>query len=122
MTRPVAVQPSTAFLGSARIRPRRPFRSAPAAELSYSIALELRDRSVTGLGVETNTWLQVGRRYDLRVRGRNGSFRATARVAWCRLIATRRSGDEVLPIYRAGLELGRPWPGDEGAFDRQPTP
>jgi len=62
--------------------------------------------SLGGMALETNDYLQFGRRYSVNLD--NGGQRATlvATVAWCRLRGTKKNpSGEVVPVYRAGLRF-----------------
>ena len=62
--------------------------------------------SLGGMALETNDYLQFGRRYSVNLD--NGGRRVTlvATVAWCRLRSTKKNpSGEVVPVYRAGLRF-----------------
>ncbi len=63
--------------------------------------------SVEGCALETGSWLQVGQRYNLRVRSGDEKLELSGVVAWCRLVGTRgMKGDDRQAVYRAGLAFG----------------
>jgi hypothetical protein len=62
--------------------------------------------SLGGMALETNDYLQFGRRYTVNLD--NGQRRVTlnATVAWCKLRQTKKNpSGEVVPVYRAGLRF-----------------
>ena len=64
------------------------------------------DISLDGLGVETNSYLQIGRRYALKLQAGSHVLPLQARVVWCTLKRTTKSeSGEVLPVYRAGIRF-----------------
>lgn len=78
------------------------------------------DLSSGGLGVETDRWLQVGRRYtvSLPTREDGKTLRVPGRVAWCTLARTERnSAGEVAPIYKAGIQFHEPDPATVEAIE-----
>lgn len=66
----------------------------------------------TGLGIQTNLGVRVGDRYSLSLKDRNGErcFTTTGQVAWCKLAETQRSGSDVVPVFRSGIQLLNPVP------------
>ncbi len=79
--------------------------------------VDIVDVSVNGVGIETHTYLGVGRDYSLRVTREEGDLRLTGRVVWCTLVRTERNGaGDIFPVYRAGIRFrdilsddGREW-------------
>lgn len=64
------------------------------------------DLSTEGLGLETSSWLSVGRTYRVRLTGEKQEFSLSGTVAWCALSMTSRgAGGEKAPVYRAGLRF-----------------
>jgi len=65
--------------------------------------------SLGGLALESTTGLRTGSRHTFRMALGEQPFTIEAEVRWCRLTRTveKRPG-EVVPIFRAGLELNRP--------------
>ena len=64
------------------------------------------DLSLDGFGVETDRWLQVGRRYTVSLPADDGIIRLSGTVAWCRLARTVKLDDgERAPVYKAGIEF-----------------
>jgi len=62
--------------------------------------------SLGGMALETNSYLQFGRAYTLKLEGGEQSLSLTGTVAWCSLRKTTKSPDgEFLPVYRAGLRF-----------------
>jgi len=62
--------------------------------------------SLGGMALETNDYLQFGRRYNVNLDNGGQRISLVATVAWCKLRRTEknRSG-EVMPVYRAGLRF-----------------
>jgi len=59
-----------------------------------------------GMALETNSYLQFGRAYTLKLEGGGQSLSLTGTVAWCSLRETTRSPEgEIWPVYRAGLKF-----------------
>lgn len=64
------------------------------------------DLSVKGVGIETHSALNVGRRYRLRVYRAGAPLDLDGNVAWSRLVRTQRTaGGDILPVYRAGINF-----------------
>ena len=62
--------------------------------------------SLTGVALQTQKYLAVGKDYPLRVDGESGALCLNGTVVWCRLIRTKPIGHgEVVPIYRAGIKF-----------------
>jgi hypothetical protein len=74
--------------------------------LVVPMEVQVVDLSLGGMALETNGYLQFGRRYSVHLE--NGGRRATliATVAWCKLRGTKKNpAGEVVPVYRAGLRF-----------------
>lgn len=79
--------------------------------------VDIVDVSVNGVGMETRTYLGVGRDYTLRVTREDGVLRLSGRVVWCTLVRTEKNpAGDVFPVYRAGIRFrdilsdsGRQW-------------
>jgi len=89
---------------------RRRYRRFEVAGLGGRLVVPMEVRvinlSLGGMALETNGYLQFGRRYSVKLD--NGGRRATliATVAWCKLRGTRKNPrGEVVPVYRAGLRF-----------------
>lgn len=62
--------------------------------------------SLGGMALETNSYLQFGRAYTLKLEEGEQSLALTGTVAWCSLRKTTKSPDgDFLPVYRAGLKF-----------------
>lgn len=89
------------------------------AEARFAIAnTEIRNHVATarvvdfargGMSVESTSALRPGQRYTFTLTIGQHVETLEARVLWCRLASTRRlPSDEVVPVYRAGIERIRP--------------
>lgn len=91
---------------------RRSHQREPAFHVRASLRMR-HDASVInlapkGVGIETTTWLAVGRPYRFRVEvvGEKEPIFLRGVVDWCRLNRTeRQSSGEAVSIYRAGIGL-----------------
>ena len=63
--------------------------------------------SLTGIAVETDTQLRVGRSYSLALRhGHDQPLRLAGTVVWCHLRTLRRSESSgTRPVYEAGIQF-----------------
>lgn len=89
-----------------RRRPRHVVQNVEGT-LHISADAKILNMSLTGLAVETDTQLRVGRTYSLTLRhGVDHSVRLSGTVVWCHLRSLRRSetGD-TRPIYVAGVRF-----------------
>ena len=58
------------------------------------------------MAVETQSHLQFGRAYSLKLSGSSDELELTGTVAWSALRRTAKNDDqEIVPVYRAGLEF-----------------
>ena len=74
--------------------------------LVVPIQIRVVNVSLGGMAIETNSYLQFGRAYTLKLEGGGQSLSLTGTVAWCSLRqTTKNSNGEVLPVYRAGLKF-----------------
>jgi len=74
--------------------------------LVVPIHIRVINMSLGGLALETNSYLQFGRAYTLKLEGTGQSLSLTGTVAWCSLRKTTKSpAGEILPVYRAGLKF-----------------
>lgn len=93
--------------GSLGRRRHRRFEVAGlGGRLVVPMEVQVVDLSLGGMALETNGYLQFGRRYTVNLD--NGERRATliAKVAWCKLRGTKKNpAGEVVPVYRAGLRF-----------------
>lgn len=98
--------------GAGSERRRHPRYEVSGLRGSLVVPIEIRviNLSLGGMALETHSYLQFGRAYNLRLEGAGRSLALSGTVAWCSLKGTRKSEHgEVLPVYRAGLrfeELG----------------
>ncbi len=73
---------------------------------AYAVQARVLNISLSGLAVETPTQLQVGRGYSFRLGRAQVSVLLEGHVVWCHLARTeRRSGGDVIPVYRAGISF-----------------
>lgn len=74
--------------------------------LVVPIRIRVINVSLGGMALETNSYLQFGRAYTLKLQGGDQCLSLTGTVAWCALRQTQKSPEgEILPVYRAGLEF-----------------
>ncbi len=74
--------------------------------LVVPISIRVINVSLGGMALETNSYLQFGRAYTLRLAGGGQSLSLTGTVAWCSLLRTEKSSQgEIQPVYRAGLKF-----------------
>lgn len=74
--------------------------------LVVPIQIRVINLSLGGMALETNSYLQFGRAYRLKLRGDERTLSLTGTVAWCSLRQTTKTPQgEVLPVYRAGLRF-----------------
>lgn len=74
--------------------------------LVVPIQIRVINVSLGGMALETNSYLQFGRGYTVRLEGGGQSLSLTGTVAWCSLRETTKSLEgEILPVYRAGLQF-----------------
>jgi hypothetical protein len=74
--------------------------------LLYSLDARVLNMSLTGMAIETTSFLKMGGQYWLRVANGDGQLRFKADVKWCRLVRNERtpSGD-VRAVYQAGIDF-----------------
>lgn len=90
--------------------PKRRFPRFEVAGLGGHLVVPIQIRvinvSLGGMALETNSYLQFGRGYTLKLEGGDRSLSLTGTVAWCALRETTRNPEgEILPVYRAGLKF-----------------
>ena len=74
--------------------------------LVVPIQIEVINLSLGGIALETNSYLQFGRAYTLKLKGTEQEVSLTGTVAWCSLRQTKKTPTgEILPVYRAGLKF-----------------
>ncbi len=61
--------------------------------------------SLAGMAIETRNTLIVGRTYPFRIRHENETVDINGRVMWCGLTGTMRFDDDVVPVFRAGIQF-----------------
>lgn len=72
----------------------------------YGADVKLVDLSLSGVALETDRYLPLGRRYSLKLGKDDQPVDITGRVAWSRLVRTEADPKgEVKPVYRVGLRL-----------------
>jgi hypothetical protein len=76
-------------------------------EGSFVIRVDVRviNLSVAGMAIETHNTLIVGRRYEFRVVQGEQQIEVGGRVMWCALDSNQRRGEEVEPVFRAGIQF-----------------
>ncbi len=75
--------------------------------LHFSAEARIMNMSLTGMAVETDAQLRLGRKYSLTLRhGDDPELRLSGKVVWCHLRTLRRSGgSETRPVYEAGVQF-----------------
>ncbi len=75
--------------------------------LHFSADARIINMSLTGMAVETDAQLRVGRTYSLSLRhGSDQALRLSGTVVWCHLRSLRRTGStETRPVYEAGIHF-----------------
>jgi len=74
--------------------------------LLYSLDARILNMSLTGMALETTSFLKNGGHYWLRVPHGEGQIRFKADVKWCKLVRNDRGPDgEVHTIYQAGIDF-----------------
>jgi len=73
---------------------------------SYSVEASVLNLSLGGLAVQTNTQLNIGRKYHFRLGTTTDDVQLTGSVRWCRMSGTEKkeSGD-IVPVYEAGISF-----------------
>ena len=76
-------------------------------EGSFVVRVEVKviNLSVVGMAIETRNTLIVGRRYQFRVVQGEQQIDVGGRVVWCVLDSNQRRGEELEPIFRAGVQF-----------------
>lgn len=80
--------------------------SEVGGSLLYSMDCRIVDISISGIKIESDRRLDIGREYRIRVAHGDDSFRVVGSVVWCvltRVIDAEKS--ETVPVYRAGIEF-----------------
>ncbi len=75
--------------------------------LHLAAEARIMNMSLTGIAVETDTQLRVGRSYSVSLRhGSDQMLRLNGTVVWCHLRALRRSDSAgTRPVYEAGIQF-----------------
>jgi len=74
--------------------------------LLYSMDCRIVDISISGIKIESDRRLDIGREYSIRVSHGDDSVRVVGSVVWCVLtrVIDADKGENV-PVYRAGIEF-----------------
>jgi len=91
--------------GSERRRHRRYDVEDVLGHLRLSFDAKILNLSLDGMALETHGWLRVGRRYSFKIRHSDASIDLGGMVSWCTLVRTEHVGEEILPVYRAGVQF-----------------
>lgn len=67
--------------------------------------VEVFNMSLTGLAVEFQRPLEIGREYQINLQTGDEGLELKSEVRWCHLVRTERSNSEVIPVYRSGLDF-----------------
>ncbi len=67
--------------------------------------VEVFNMSLTGLAVECQGPLEIGREYEITLQPGDEGLELRSDVRWCDLVRTERSNSEVIPVYRSGLDF-----------------
>ncbi len=74
--------------------------------LLYSLDARVLNMSLTGMAIETTSFLRTGGQYWLRVPSGDNQLRFTADVMWCRLVRNEKSASgDVRSVYQAGIDV-----------------
>ncbi len=75
--------------------------------LHFSAEARIMNMSLTGMAVETDAQLRLGRMYSLTLRhGDEPALRLSGKVVWCHLRTLKKSGgSEPRPVYEAGVQF-----------------
>ncbi len=88
-----------------RRNPRFDVEDVPGI-MSFSVDAKVLNISRSGVAVETNVQLVIGRRYEAKIGYRGGFVSAAGTVRRCVLRRTRATEKgEVAPVYEAGIEF-----------------
>lgn len=76
-------------------------------EGSFEVRIDAKvtNLSIVGMAIETRNTLIVGRQYSFRVAQGSLQVDVAGRVIWCVLGSTQRKGDELEPVFRAGIQF-----------------
>ena len=61
--------------------------------------------SLTGLAVECDRPLELGKEYEFTLGEAAGGVTLKAYVDWCHLVRTKPWGNEVVPVFQSGLDF-----------------
>lgn len=76
------------------------------ATLGTMVKARVLNMSLTGVGLKTSQYLEIGKAYPLRLSRGSERLGLQATVVWSRLVRTVAIGQgEVLPIFMAGLRF-----------------
>lgn len=76
-------------------------------EGSFVLRVEVKviNLSVAGMAIVTHNTLIVGRRYEFRVVQGGQQIDVGGRVMWCVLDSNQRRGEDLEPVFRAGVQF-----------------
>jgi hypothetical protein len=69
--------------------------------------LEVLNISSRGAAIETVRRVELNREYTIRIQSRESSFQIRALIVWAMLVSKERSGERIIPCYRAGVKFIR---------------
>jgi len=76
--------------------------------LLYSLDARILNMSLTGMAIETTSFLKTGGQYWLRVPTGDTQIRFKADVRWCHLVRNERNAaGEMRAVYQAGIDFRR---------------
>ena len=70
---------------------------------AFAAQAEVLNVSLSGMAIQTTTYLKVGNACTFRLGQGPTAIRLTGKIRWSRLHSTVRRGDEVMPVYQAGI-------------------
>jgi hypothetical protein len=74
--------------------------------LLYSLDARILNMSLTGMAIETTSFLKTGGQYWLRVPSGDTQIRFKADVRWCHLVRNERTAaGEMRAVYQAGIDF-----------------
>jgi len=94
--------------GSSAERRRYSRRAVEGVRGSFLLAADAKvvNMSLTGLALETATYLHVGRDYQVKLRFEEEALDLSGKIVWCTLVKTEKQpSGEVVPVYRAGVRF-----------------
>ena len=67
--------------------------------------VEVLNMSLTGLAVECQRPLEIGKEYEFLLLTGAERVELVATVEWCHLVRTEQAGDDVVPVFQSGLDF-----------------